>query len=742
MSYSSSSSESKYFTIDARTILQLGRDSIKEFTTALIELVKNCYDADAENVEIEIWTKKENGVYIRIADDGFGMTETVIDSNWLRIGFSEKRTIKRSQRNRRKTGEKGIGRIAADRLGKKLTLLTKSADDKPQGLVVHWELFDVDNTSIDKVPIDVVTVPSPNLPGNKKVGTEILIEEYRHTWELSDIEKLYTELTTLTSPFSANEKFNIRLKTDVDERFANVKIESTFIDAAEIELRVEYDGKQKSLEYYIENRRYPGKEYLERIPIDQLISKSEKQSSAKLKCGPFQIRLLFFLRDSSVLERSNYSKLADFRADLNSNLGIKIYRDNISVKPYGYADSKYGDWLGLANRKAQNPAGVGRDDYRVTPNQLVGAVFIERDTNQGLKDSAAREGLVENDEFEDLKEVVLAAVKVLESHRVAVNREESGKPKNKRKSVADSRLPNAEKLQQINEGLSNAGSILDQVAMNSNEKQKSELGKTKDILSIVGKDINETIVEMLNERRTLNGLATLGITTAVFGHETEGAIVNLKQAASNVFDYLSFEEPEIDNSLSELVKVRKFSKQIGSWGDFALSRIVKEKRSNPIDRGIHEIIGIVLEEIRPMIEGTDIKFEEDIVHKVYSRVYPLDIEAILFNLITNAYQASLQIASERNIYVRLWREDRKGIDGYCLQVEDNGPGIAPEFIDMIWKPLFSTKIGSKKKDESGTGLGLTIVQSIVIELNGSITAENSQSSNGAKFTVWLPRIRK
>ena len=85
----------KKFTIDARVILQLGRDSIKDHTTALIELIKNSYDADAKLVEIEIYSKETNDL-IRVADNGFGMTEKELENNWLRIGYSEKSKIKRA----------------------------------------------------------------------------------------------------------------------------------------------------------------------------------------------------------------------------------------------------------------------------------------------------------------------------------------------------------------------------------------------------------------------------------------------------------------------------------------------------------------------------------------------------------------------------------------------------------------------------------------------------------------------
>ena len=167
---------SKNFSIDARLILQLGRDSIKDHTTALIESIKNSYDADATEVEVEIYSKDTKDI-IRVADNGFGMTGDDIDNNWLRIGFSEKRNSKKSKIGRRKTGEKGIGRIAADRLGSVLEMITKSTKDDCQGITLNWDDFDVDDKEVIDIDIEEIINPVLNVPKSiDATGTEIIIK--------------------------------------------------------------------------------------------------------------------------------------------------------------------------------------------------------------------------------------------------------------------------------------------------------------------------------------------------------------------------------------------------------------------------------------------------------------------------------------------------------------------------------------------------------------------------------------
>jgi len=208
----------KYFTIDARTVLTLGRDSIKDYKTAILELVKNSYDANANLVEIKI---SQNDDLIRIADNGVGMTSKELETGWLRIGYSAKRDKKLTSSNRRKTGEKGIGRLSADRLGSSLDLISASSAKKVNGLKIKWNSFDVNGKELSKIPIEEIEDPKiyiPVLKGNtvSNNGTELKIRGLRQLWTAEDIIGLYDELSLLTPPFKGvKEDFTIKLDTDI-----------------------------------------------------------------------------------------------------------------------------------------------------------------------------------------------------------------------------------------------------------------------------------------------------------------------------------------------------------------------------------------------------------------------------------------------------------------------------------------------------------------------------------------------
>jgi hypothetical protein len=387
----------QHFFVDAKTLIHLGRDSIKDHTTALMELVKNSYDADSFNVDVQILNNKN---LLRVADNGFGMTKEQLLNNWLRIGFSNKRVSKLSDLGRRKTGEKGIGRISTDRLGANIELISKTLADGIVGLKVNWNDFDIEGKDVFDINIEITNPTSINIPEKNgkpsDTGTEIRITNLRQPWTKDHIESLYYELAALTPPFGEVEDFKISLDNDVSAEFSKT-IYSDFYKASEIDVTAIFDGTDEV--YYTIKDRYSTEEVVETISLNTLYSKpyidGDEDSKVKLKSGPVTVRLLFFLREGASVKDQNF-KLSDLREFLDNNAGVKIYRDQIAVKPYGFPTAQMGyDWLNLGQRKAKNPAGVGRSaDYTVSPNQLVGAIFIERDQNPLLNDSAARVGVI------------------------------------------------------------------------------------------------------------------------------------------------------------------------------------------------------------------------------------------------------------------------------------------------------------------------------------------------------------
>ncbi|VAW35538.1 hypothetical protein MNBD_CHLOROFLEXI01-3444 [hydrothermal vent metagenome] len=734
----------KKFTVDARTILHLGRDSIKDHTTALLELVKNSYDADATCIEVDIMCQIEQP-RIRIGDNGCGMAENDITNHWLRIGYSEKRQNKVSKRGRRKTGEKGIGRISADRLGSLLALHTQTEQDGIIGLSINWDDFE-SNQNLSDIPIAEISEPELTIPqclkpdkeGQPITGTELIITKLRQEWTQGDIENLYKELSMLVSPFTETDDFDIKLQTDVAEGYEE-SVQSKLYDNYEIRLDIHYDGESEEISYTLTERdlKESGqKQILERSIIRKQLF-TEPIKDVEIGLGDIRIVLMYYPRVTRILEGSGFT-LSDLRSFLNNNAGVKIYRDNIRVKPYGNLDAPEGDWLRLGEKVARDPAGVGRKSFLIRPTQLVGAVFIGRDSNPYLVDSASREGLVNNPEFSALQEFMLGCVRVLSS-RVHEKSNEAKESDTQRIQRSPS-----EEVKQLQRELSSLRRELRSIKSFILPEADDHVENTFAQIDIVDEkigDAQESLKDLESQVQVYRGLATIGISATVFGHEIQTAIDSLIGSLSNANGFLNTNPPQPAKAIEYIQKSKEHARRVKTWGNFALDRVRRDKRRRTkID--VDHLVANIVRDLEPTMNAVNINITTNL-EPIRGRMFAMDIEALLINLLTNAYTACKQQSKKRTIHVELQRQNEQGKKGIVLIVADSGPGIADQFQSEIWKPLWSNKTSKrrKKRKQVGTGLGLTIVQSIVNDLNGSRMQDSDPNLGGARFTIWLP-IRK
>lgn len=740
---------SKQFTVDARTILHLGRDSIKDHTTALLELVKNSYDADATCVEVDIMYKNVAVPYIRIADNGCGMTESDINNHWLRIGFSEKRENRVSIRGRRKTGEKGIGRISADRLGSLLTLKTQTEKNKIVkviGLQINWNDFE-SSQNLSDVPITEITNPQVIIPQCTNLenttpsqsGTELLITGLRQEWTQNDIDGLYKELSMLVPPFAETVDFDIKLRSDIAEGYVEgyeEGIKSELYDNYETRLDVYYDGKSETISYTLTERdstEIGQKNVVEgSIPKKQLLTRSFEDTNVNL--GDIRIILMHYPRVPRILEGSGFS-LTDLRSFLNNNAGVKIYRDNIRVKPYGNLEVPEGDWLGLGEKVARDPAGAGRPEFLVRPTQLVGAVFIGRDSNPNLIDSASREGLVNNNEFNALRDFLQGCVRILSNryHEKYTQAKDNNNHLIQRSPIEETR--------QLQRELANLRKELYSIkpfVLPVGEEQVENTVSQMDIVFERIEDTQESLKELESQAQVYRGLATIGISATVFGHEIQTAIDSLIGSLSNANGFLNTNPPQIAKAVDYIQKGREYARRIKTWGNFALDRVRRDKRKST-KTDIDQLVSNIVRDLEPTMHAVNIQVVT-VLEPIRGRMFAMDIEALLINLMTNAYAACKQQPDKRIIRVELRQQNEHGKKGCVLIVADSGPGVAEQFRSQIWQPLFSNKPSKsdKKRQQVGTGLGLAIVQSIITDLKGSKMQDSDPELGGARFTIWLP----
>jgi len=713
------------FSVDARTILRLGRDSIRDHSTAVVELVKNSYDAGATHVSIEIMCGVAEP-FIRISDDGCGMTEKEIVGSWLRIGYSSKSREQFTDLRRRKTGEKGIGRISADRLGSKLRLVSRSKGERAVGLEVNWNDFDVDGANIDSIEIPELEDPAFSSE-NRKHGTELTITGLRQLWTPAEIDALYLELSLLVSPFEQPGDFGVFLKSDVWPK-GSAQVICQLPKGAELEFFGRFDGSTLHYTIKYRHKQKTTSKPNEEVTWNELVGDRQENLSdgvAQALSG-LEVSLLFFVQKAELLSGTGFS-LRDLQNFLKLNAGVKIYRDKVRVKPYGDSADPQGDWLALAERRSRNPAGVGRKSYRIAPNQLVGAVMLGRDTHPRLIDSTSREGLINNSEFFALRALVLGCVAILEAarHREYVKPDEQSPVERA-----------AESIQTAHENIKKLRTMLATIRKEVPSAAKP-LELTIDQTAIVSRALTQTeqsIQAMAGQISVYRGLATIGIASAVFGHETQSAIDEFRAAAQASLVQLKMNPPRVNAAIDELKTSMKYSVRVAAWGAFALSRVQHEKRKRR-DMDVKNLCTEIIKHLKPVFDTASIDLK-DKISSVSARGYEMDFEAIILNLLTNAYHAC-HGKPRSTVLLELSKKVRSGLPGFQISVSDSGPGVPAEFTEKIWEPLFSTRVDKHGK-QVGTGLGLAIVRSILNEQNGFSEITRDPTLGGARFDVWLP----
>ncbi len=683
---------------------------------------------------IEITTTSGPG-RIRVVDNGSGMSAEEVERSWLRIGFSGKTANKKTKGGRRVTGEKGVGRLSADRLGSNLRMRTVREGERPLEVRVCWDDFDVDDRALEEVSVEFDEPSAVDLPsrsGPALSGTELTITGLRQVWGIADLDALERELAILVPPFEeARTDFEIELQSDIPGA-PNGTVTPLFLHSALLDMKASFDGAE--FEWAIRRREDDPeggqREASGKLPWDQLIQRIGRWRSrehAKPSLGRVALRLLFYPRRQSLVAGTSFS-LSELREFLDSNAGVRIYRDNIRVRPYGDPGSSEGDWLRLGDRKARDPAGPSRLDFKVSPTQIVGAILIGRDQNPDLRDSASREGLVQNDAFSLLRDVVLGAITLLE-----VEYHKTFSTSNQRATV----LRPSEQMRRLRGDLDSLRDELTSISAVP-MKEKVRFAEAIDEVAFVGVRLEEAsaaLKDLVSQTTVFRGLASVGIAAAVFAHETQAAIDQVTGSLQVARASLE-ERSSHDLAKREIGKAIKYASQVAAWGAFALARVRRDKRTRrKLD--LRTLVESIVEDLRPALEASEIRVDILPSENLIVRTFAMDVESILLNLLTNAFTACQQAEGRRVIEVALEKGALGGRESFRVCVADSGPGVALDLLDRVWDPLFSTKVGNRKRP-TGTGLGLSIVQSIVDDLGGRRSVDSQTNLGGARFCVELP----
>ena len=747
------------FSVTARVAMQLGRESISNSTVAILELVKNAYDADAETVKIRFGNLDKTNPLLVIEDDGNGMNEQQLRDGWLVIGTSNKLLSGQSSRKKRVlTGEKGLGRLGLDRLCEK-TVVQSFSEGESSGLEleINWCKYEEIAAPLEKIRHDLYRIPKfisdpiTNLSKEFSEGTRLILYDLKDVWSKEHWQDLKQELRLLISPFAGINDFAIELDSGMKWDEIDGKVGSAeMLNAAEWRLIAEFD-EEKNVSYTMSSDQH--QENFKHGPFSW--SENFRHTNEQPFCGPLKFEMYFFPRRPVDLGEVNFS-YTQIREFLDSNQGIRIYRDGFRVKPYGEPTGE-GDWLRLSYRRQQHPSGITQGNWRVGSNQVVGAVFLERDKNPDLIDQTNREGIVEGPAFYHLKMLAGHAIRFFE-----LRREEFEKTRDRLTEYEEARgeatKSTKASLEAVN-NLKDTTSTITEILQTAVQKKPivNDVEALLNSLDAVVNAVDETATntqkaydrlakateeqreELQSQKDTLGNLASLGILTTSFGHETlrtsNLVILYARHLRRNLGKGLVMVSPDVREMVKDNLELLVSSvDKIHNFADFTLKNVSRDKRKRKtVD--LSRVITQVLRYFAGPLKKRNITVELNLPEKVSPiRAFEIDWESIFINLITNAVWALENTKTEqRKIRISMWEAKNY----LKITFADSGCGLEAGTEDRIFAPTFSTK-RNEKGEIDGTGLGLAIVKGFVEDYTGgSIHVESPCDLGGAQFHIQI-----
>ena len=769
------------FAITARIAMQLGRESISSSVVAVLELVKNSYDADAETVVVKFQFDDEGDLALVIEDDGSGMSEQQVSNNWFMIGTDSKLVTQRSGRKSRvMTGEKGLGRLGLDRLCERsiLQTFTNGSTDFLE-VEIDWRKYEGTNAKLDSIEHQIYLIERRNLPtdsllAERNSGTRLVLMKLKDTWLDETKIRLENELSLLVTPFGGVNDFAIyfsrlgnktnRISSENLLEAAEWKIISTLEQNKDKRWLVTHSMISKQF-----NAEYHSPQILdtEQTSSNRVVSTAgggfwnevfKDGNSPVPKCGPTRLEFYYIPREDVPALSLKRGQINQF---MDSNQGIRIYRDNFRVMPYGKPNGE-GDWLGLGIRRTSSPGSVrgAMGGWRVGYNQIVGAVFIGRETNPDLLDQTNREGIVEGPAFYDLRRFTDSAIRFFELRRQQYEKDKAPKDTTKlTKAFQDAEKTNQLSIQAIGElrnSLNRTFDLANQEGFTLPAEFNAELKQLGANIEQIDKVVNEQkrvqerLLQATEERDeefqqqkdTLGNLASLGILAAAFGHETEGAsnlvLENSNQLRTNI-GKLILVQPDVLQSIDEnLDAILYGASKVNSFAKFTLKNVSRDKRKRKLIK-IEQVVHRVFEGFSSILEkDRKIKVEFEFADNLPSiHAFAIDWESIVVNFITNAVWALEDIPAEkRQIKLRIYSDTTF----LHFWFADSGKGIAAELGKDIFLPTISSK-RNLKGEVIGTGMGLAIVKGFVEAYDGTIEVVSPSTLGGAEFHITVPFSR-
>lgn len=690
---------------DVSTFRLIGRELITDRITALFELVKNCYDANATRVDVifENVSSINSNSRIIIKDNGYGMEFTDIRDKWMVIGTSSKRKDPYSPEpfKRRCVGEKGIGRFAVDKLGNKVNILTKKLGQLQElNVEIDWNQYEKYISSPNSSEVTLFTDIENRYfyqdADQSKQGTTLEITGIREIWTEKDIDRLYKELTKLVSPFyPPNPTFDIYVQSNEYVPYKeNVIVTVNTAEFASHSANVTYDLKNESQE---------------ELYFDEQEGIIKKRSIPIKSFGVVSMQLYYF--DAAAKKRYK----AKYKNDETRIDGVKIYRDGLITTPFAefeeHPDQKR-DILGIDKR-------LWRDIFnRLSTRDIIGVVDITKEGNPKIVDATNRQDFVENEEYKELKKFIISQIDVFSALRIYEREHE--------------RVSVTLELKKAHEDVQGFVKTIETLEKN-NPTLKQELSslkkQAKQVDTAVKKGVSEqqkVEADFLRKENIYLSLMSLQDYAANMSHAVRTSLSKIKDKAE--FFKLHYPNKELEEffklyAVEIYDEMTILNKVIDYMLSYAGSNVPFEELDvkNLMQRLFGEYqLRFRNENVSPVIEIRD-NFIINANRQFFADIFQ--------NLIDNSIKA---LKGQQNKIIKC----SGYIDNnhFILFFSDNGIGIKKEEWGKVFDLYHTTTA-----EYGGAGLGLFIVKTRIDALKGTVqVVENEFTPTGTTIKITLP----
>ncbi|TET36954.1 MAG: ATP-binding protein [Planctomycetota bacterium] len=729
----------------ARLLTMLGEQLIKNERIALIELIKNSYDADASWVKVtfkgfgpKYEIKKKSKIIIE--DDGIGMKANVIKKHWLNPATPEKKIRKKKKATTRKgrviQGEKGIGRYAILKLGKNIRIITKPKGIKNEHIVdFNFSKYDNDFLEENGEPIELfiddLAIPFETRKpliikkesikfGVRKItrlphGTRIEISDLKGSWTENKVERVYKDITKLQSIFQSVIKerkktiegdFQVWVYKDdklqkyhenyveqlnaLFKRQAVFKIEKGRYNEDKQEFTFRINGKPKAIK--LRDTKLAGLKTFK----DYFGNKGEILDERPTECGSFEFGFYIFMAPRKappkyLLDKEDWKLIKSHR--------IYLYRDGLRVYPYGEPED---DWLRIDVLRGIVAAG-----HFLSNDQVVGYINISQANNPKLMDKTNREGLLEQgnatDDFIILIQTFLAYLR---------------------------RGPYAQYLEGYKSKKAQDVFRTEQISLRFEELKTEFKGKNKalKIISKVEKEYKTEREYLVQRAETTEELAGVGLSVEVASHDImlimSKAMILIDSVIKETMLDVKIDKNELQKELQALRGMLSFIE--AQLKDIQLLFKSSKKKIRLIE--IKDIIDKVMRIYKRQFKDEGILFQ---IKKKGSPLKAKTTDAVLLQLLLNLFDNAvywLQTMNRKKKKIEILLDGNNG----KMVFSDDGPGVDKDDAPYIFEPFYSGK------GVEGRGLGLYIARQLLERHDYTIELARFKSErilSGANFVV-------